>query len=276
MLESLPWVMAIVMLMTLAIHTIETLQYGVSVVGIKTRRLATASTLFGMVLLISRTANMVQAVLMASFVDDAAEGIIPLEDLVLRIRWVLLAATLGSVLGAFLLPTFVRTLTKGVQVFVQYGSYSGLVGAILHRGGLKPKDFERVAATFSKPTPAQVRVTPFNLIPKSFFLTDILVTAFFTVGVVACNYAGALTPENRSATGALSGVCNGIATALLFLLISPRVSRFIDEALNSNEGIVEVRAMAISLAFGKILGTLLAQLFLLPSAWFVAFLASHL
>ncbi len=276
MSDSFPWIMGIVMLTTLAIHSIETLQYGVSFVGIKTRRLATAGTLFGMVLLVSRTANMVQGVLMASFVDDAAEGIIPIDSLVSRIRWVILAATFGSVLGALLLPTFVRYMTKGVELFVHYGSYTGLVGAMIRRGGLKTTDLERIATGISKPTVEQVKVTPFRGIPKSFLLADILVTAFFTVSVVACNYSGALVPENRSATGALSGVTNGIATMLLFLLISPRVSRYIDDALNDPAGIVKVRAMAITLALGKILGTLLAQALLLPSARFVAFLASHL
>ena len=276
MTGSLTWVMGTVMLMTLAIHTIETLQHGVSFVGLKTRRLATAGTLFGMVLLISRTANMVQAVLMASLVDDAAEGKIPIGDLVGELRWVLLAATAGSLLGAALLPTFVRYMTKGVEVFVRYGSYSGLVGAMIRRGGLKSNDLERVVAGLSKPTPKQIRGTPFQGIPKSFFLTDVLVTAFFTVSVVACNYAGALVPENRSATGAMSGVANGIATTLLFLLISPRVSKIIDDALNDPKRIVQVRAMAITLATGKILGTLVAQVLLYPMGRFIAFLACHL
>lgn len=276
MLESLPWVMGIVMLTTLTIHLIETLQYGVSFVGIRTRRLATAGTLFGMILLVSRTANMIQGVFMASFVDDAAEGVIPIDSLVARIRWVLLAATLGSMVGAILLPTFVRYMTKGVELFVHYGSYSGLVGAMIRRGGLKSSDLERIVGGISRPRMEQVKVTPFRGIPKSFLLADILVTAFFTVSVLACNYAGALAPENRSATGALSGVTNGIATMLLFLFISPRVSRLIDNALNDPAGIVQVRAIAVTLAIGKILGTLLAQAVLVPAGSFVAFLASHL
>jgi hypothetical protein len=71
----------------------------------------------------------------------------------------------------------------------------------------------------------------------------------------------------------LSGVINGIATALLFLVISPKVASFVDEALADEEKILALRAMVILLALGKIFGTLLAQALLVPAAKLIAWIA---
>jgi Amj-like protein len=268
--------MLLVMFLTMVIHATESLNYSVSLVGIRTRRLATAGALFGMVLLISRTANMVQGVLMAVFVEETIEKTLPVQDFEWRIRCVLLAATAGSAIGAALLPTFVRYMAKGVELFVRHGSYHGLVGALIKRRGLTRDDFSRAVHGINPPKPAQIRVTPFSTIPWWFYLIDVLVTAVFTVGIVASLYAGVLVPDHRTVTSMMSGVVNGFATALMFLLISPRVSRYVDNALEDPSGLALVRAMAITLVLGKIGGTLAAQALLRPSASILAGLAKML
>jgi len=266
----------LVLLMTAVIHLVEALSYSVSFVGLKTRRLATAGTLFGMVLLVSRTANMVQGVLLASIADDTIRNELAVDSFERTLRLVLLAATMGSVCGALLLPTFVRYMTKGIEVFVRYGSYSGLIGALLRRGGFSREDLGRVTKAFSPPKSEQVKVTPFGAIPVWFYVVDILVTAIFTVGVISALYAGVLAPDHRSATGQMSGVVNGIATALLFLVISPRVSNYVDAALADPAKIHSVRTMAVTLVVGKTVGTLASQVFLKPGADLIAALARWL
>jgi hypothetical protein len=268
--------MLLVVFLTMVIHAVESLSYSVSLVGIRTRRLATAGTLFGMVLLISRTANMIQGVLMGDFADETIRQTLPMEAFEWRIRWVLLAATAGSAIGAVLLPTFVRYMAKGVELFVRHGSYYGLAGALIKRRGLTRDDFARAAHGIAPPKAVQIRATPFSTIPWWFYLVDVLVTAVFTVGVLASLYAGVLVPDHRSVTGQMSGLVNGFATALMFLLISPRVSRYADNALEDPSGLSLVRAMAITLVLGKIGGTLVAQALLWPSATLLAGLAKML
>jgi hypothetical protein len=74
----------------------------------------------------------------------------------------------------------------------------------------------------------------------------------------------------------MSGVVNGIATALLFLVISPRVSNYVDAALADPAKIHSVRTMAVTLVVGKTVGTLASQVFLKPGADLIAALARWL
>lgn len=256
--------MLLVVLLTLVIHSIETLQFAVSFVGIRMKRLALTGTLFSMVLLVSRTANMGQGVLLGSFADTTISSQGDPTSFEMRIRVLLLAATLGSILGALFLPTFIRYLSKSVEVFDRHGSFPGLIGAFFRRGGIQKTDFSRAIKSVSTPKTEQIKVTSFSPIPWWFYVMDILITAVFTVGVLSTLYAGILEPEHRSATGQMSGVVNGLATILMFMFISPRVAKCVDNAIQNSANLNQVRTMVIILVLCKIAGTLIAQALLLP------------
>ncbi len=63
--------LVVVFALTMIIHTAETLSYSVRYAGVKLNKIAVALSLTGIVVLISRTANLVQAPLTAKFVDYA-------------------------------------------------------------------------------------------------------------------------------------------------------------------------------------------------------------
>ena len=59
----------VVFAMTTIIHTAETLSYAVRLAGVRLNKIAVALSLTGMIVLVSRTANMVQGPIAAKFVD---------------------------------------------------------------------------------------------------------------------------------------------------------------------------------------------------------------
>src|SRR5262245_9920448 len=100
--------------LTFAINLIGTLAYAARIAGVRTRRIALAFSLFNALVLISRTANSFQAPLLAKRVESnvlagATEG--ALTDF----RWLLLAASLATIVGALLTPTAQRLFSRGVS-----------------------------------------------------------------------------------------------------------------------------------------------------------------
>jgi hypothetical protein len=105
----------IVFALTFIIHLISTLSYSVRIVGIRTKRIAISFALFNVMVLISRTANGFQAPLLASQVEkNIKEG---LKGDLSDFRFILLAATLATIIGGVLIPTFQRVLSKSVHQF---------------------------------------------------------------------------------------------------------------------------------------------------------------
>jgi Amj-like protein len=98
--------------LTFVIHLIGTLAYSVRIAGTRTRRIALSLSLFNVLVLISRTSNSFQAPLLAKRVEtNIAAGVAGgLNDF----RWLLASATAATVLGAVLIPTFQRLLTRWV------------------------------------------------------------------------------------------------------------------------------------------------------------------
>jgi Alternate to MurJ len=87
--------------LTFAINLIGTLAYAARIAGVRTHRIALAFSLFNALVLISRTANSFQAPLLAKRVErnvPAGTTAGTLEDF----RWLLLAASLATIVGAFL------------------------------------------------------------------------------------------------------------------------------------------------------------------------------
>jgi hypothetical protein len=61
--------LAIVCILTMIIHAAETLSYSIRYAGVKLNKIVVALSLTGIVVLVSRTANMLQAPMTATFID---------------------------------------------------------------------------------------------------------------------------------------------------------------------------------------------------------------
>src|SRR5712675_727644 len=103
----------IVLLLTFLINLITTLSYSVRIVGIRTGRIAISFALFNILVLVSRTANGFQAPLLAKTVETHLGS----PNLLSDFRWLLLSASVATIAGALLVPTFQRVFSRAVLHF---------------------------------------------------------------------------------------------------------------------------------------------------------------
>jgi hypothetical protein len=121
--------------LTFVIHVIATLAYAVRIAGVRTRRIAVSFSLFGIIALVSRTANSFQGPFIAKRVElDIAHHME--HGLLGDFRLFLLTATVASTVGAFLIPTFQRYFSRAVDHFQANRSIPRLLLHIFSRGGV--------------------------------------------------------------------------------------------------------------------------------------------
>ncbi|MEW6183500.1 MAG: lipid II flippase Amj family protein [Bacillota bacterium] len=278
------------MALTVLVHLINTLIYSVRLSGVRTGRLATAYSLFNIIFLIASSANMIQAPLLSSLVERAINrGIAALPsraslDVLLAspvyqqellsldhsIRLVIIAATVGTILGGLLIPAFVQVFSRAILLFEEIGSVPRLIIF-----SLSPRRFYKALKTMRPAAPQTLRkvIRERSGIPKGFLVLNIVVTGVYTTGVLSALYAGALFPHYRATATLLSGIVNGVAAVLLATAVDPTVAMITDQALRGKREEKDVRQMATYLAVTRFLGTLLAQVIFVPGAILIKFVA---
>ncbi|MFL9995790.1 lipid II flippase Amj family protein [Paraburkholderia sediminicola] len=212
--------------LTFVIHVIATLAYAVRIAGVRTRRIAVSFSLFGIIALVSRTANSFQGPFIAKRVEldiarHAAHGL--LGDF----RLFLLTATVASIVGTFLIPTFQRYFSRAVDHFQANRSIPRLLLHIFSRGGVS---YIRIGARL----PSRHNVTQLTGgagVSWTVIGLNVLAMAIWTVGVFASLYAGYLKPDLRVTCANLSSVINGFATVVLAVVIDPQVSVMTDDVI---------------------------------------------
>lgn len=106
-------------LFILIIHSIETLAYAVRLSGARVRLLASALSLFNVMVMVSRLANMMQQPFTGSLVDTAPadNALVFVEN---QYRIIIGAASMGTLIGIILLlPTFVAIFSRGIIHLVE-------------------------------------------------------------------------------------------------------------------------------------------------------------
>jgi hypothetical protein len=250
-------------ILTVVIHLVDTLAYSVRLNSVKSGQVALSFSLFNLFVLVSRTANTFQAPLIGSIIGlSIAEGIDPIFDM----RKVILASTVGTISGIFLIPTFLKIFGAAVRQLEITGSVPSLVVEALHINNIT-----RMVKRATRPRKNMIERLRYREIPKRLLILHALVTGIYTIGVLAANYAAILvTEEHRLAAAASSGMINGIATILLTLFIDPKSAIITDQALKGQRPYTDVKALVVLLIVTKIIGTLLAQLLFLPAATLIA------
>lgn len=263
-----------ILVFTGIIHLTATLGYSVRLAGVRTQRLAIAFSLWNVTSLISSTANTIQAPLLGSVLDESYKllqhgtvGIFAAVES--ELRFVIAAATVGTVLGTLLLPSFVRLFIKGIFVFERVRSVPKMLGMLFH-----PKMLKAMLDNISIPKLGTAkRVMISKGIPRRIVLLNTLVTGIWTIGVLAALYAGFLDHEHVRTTTTMSGIINGVATLLGVLLIDPHVASITDEAARGIRSDEDVKSLSMYLAFSRIAGTIIAQAIFIPAADIIVFIA---
>jgi hypothetical protein len=255
--------------LTFLINLIGSLAYSVRIAGVRTLRIAVSLSLFNILLLVSRTANSFQAPLLAKRVESSLTNTQPsVEDF----RWLLAAASLATIVGAALTPMFQRLFTRAVQRFATDRSLSRLLMRLFSPAG--------VAAVWDAATVPSVKTamasTERPSIAKHVVVINIVATAIWAVGVFASLYAAYLAPELRVTSSNLSGIINGVATILLFVVVDPHLSLITDDVLQGRTSEGYFRRAIVWMLGSRLLGTILAQFLLVPAAIVISTIAGRL
>lgn len=257
----------IILLFTFLINAIETLSYAARLAGTRTARLASAFSLFNIIVIFSRTANMVQMVLIASLIDRAMKTG-SLDTVREQFRWIIGAASIGTVAGALLVPTFVAIFARAIERLEVSGSVPYLL-----KEALQAKYLGAVKHYFRSPSLAVIHSFRIGGVPKRMLVLNTCITAIYTVGVLSALYAGLLSPDRSTTTTLSSGMINGFATILLALTIDPKVALLTDQVLSGKKKGSQMSHMVLMLVISRFLGTVLAQLLFIPGARWVEWMS---
>ncbi len=258
----------IVLILTFIIYIISTLAYSVRIVGVRTGRIAISFAVFNIFALISRTANSIQAPLMAKTIESTIKTGNP-QSLLFIFRWILFSTTLATIIGALLLPTFIKVFGKAVETFSIYRSIPKL---LLH--GFSKSGIEQFKNSVTKPKKENLtQLKILKMIPKKIILLNTIAFAISTVGILASLYAGCLNPDLRTTCSTLASVVNGLSTILMFIFIDPFISMLTDDVIKGECTELQFNRCIIFIVGGLIVGTMLAQLLLVPAAEVISFIA---
>jgi Amj-like protein len=260
-----------VFLLTFAIHLIATLAYGVRIAGVRTRRIMVAFALFNVFVLFGRVANALQAPLIAKRVESQLllNSAHSLEG---DMRWLIFSATVATILGALLIPSFHRVFAKAIEGFAVYRSVPRLIVHSLSTAGIA--HFRDSLVLPARSTVSAARHG--EHLPLRFVVFNMLAEGILTIGVFAALYAGYLQPQFRATASNLSTIITGGATILMVLSIDPYLSMMTDDILDGRITEDFLRHSVVWLVGSRIAGTLLAQALLLPAALLIALVARHL
>ena len=259
----------LVLTFTLIIHLISTLSYSVRIVGIRTRKIAISFALFNIMVLVSRTSNSFQAPLLAKWIENNINaGINPGT---IEIRLILLVTTIATIVGGLLIPTFQRVLSKSVKNFSLHKSVPRL---ILH--GFTKTGINQFKTELKLPDKSNFAIDKslWENFPIKLFIYNIIAVAILTVGVLSSLYAGFIEPDLRTTSSTLSSVVNGLATMLMFIFIDPYLSGLTDDVVEGKFSEIRFRKIIRLMLLSRLIGTLVAQLLLVPFANFIAFIAT--
>jgi hypothetical protein len=254
--------------LTFVIHLIGTLAYSVRIAGVRTKRIAVSLALFSILMLVSRTSNSFLQPFLAKRVETGL-GVPASASLLGDFRWLLISASLATVAGALLIPTFQRVFCRAVLHFQVHRSVPKLILHGFFKGGLS---YIRDVASM----PAASNVTEIRSghgVSGRITLLNVGATALWTVGVFASLYAGVLDPSVRVTSSSLSSIINGGATIMMAVVIDPHMSEMTDDVIEGKVTEGQFRKAIVWLVGSRLAGTVAAQALLVPAAVLIASVA---
>lgn len=239
------------------------------IAAVKTRRVATALSLYNFFQMTVRLMALFYVPLMG-FVVDRAVHAGDIGMLLWQIRFVLLASTLGSILGALSIPTFVRIYMRGIEaVERRHGNLFKLLIDMF-----APRRLGLLVKSYTPPNLEKAKGSTLQGIPGNFLVANVFMTAIWGIGVLAALFASAIVPEYARTATLLSGIINGLATILFSLLVDPSAAVIVDQTVHGIRPESQVKSMVVYMTGGTILGTLLGQVFLYHAALIIAWVTT--
>jgi hypothetical protein len=254
----------LILALTVIVYAVETGAFAARLAGVRTGRLALAGTIYNLLALSARAANALKAPLVAGLADRAAAtGAV--AGLQRDLRLVLLAAALGVGLGALLIPSLARLVTRAVHSYELRGSLPQVVVR-----GLSIQGLVILQDSVEPPKKSSVGRARRWILPQRWLLITVIVSAIYASTGLAALYASSLVPEGARTAIALPTLLNGVGTVLLVLLVDPVTALVTDQAVRGQRPAGDVSNVVVWQVGGRLVGTLLAQLLLLPLAALLA------
>ena len=101
-------------------------------------------------------------------------------------HWLIFAATIGTLLGAFLIPTFQRVL---ISVVNRFNTQRSVPKLLIH--GFSKAGVKRIKEDFTVPTKQNIKhFKDLQKIPKKLLILNTFVVGILTVGSFSAIYAG--------------------------------------------------------------------------------------
>ncbi|WP_379129684.1 lipid II flippase Amj family protein [Paenibacillus sp. sgz500958] len=255
-----------VSLFTFIIHLSETLTYSLRVAGVRLGKLAVALSLSGIILLISRTSNMVQALLTGKIMDSGKHHVDALID---QFHIIIGAATLGTLTALVLFPSAVLLASRVISHLETAGSIP-----VMLRSSVSIQKIQHARYHMRLPKLSMLSRLRTGGLPKRLLVLNTLVTAIYTIGVLAALLASTLTAESSIAASQSSGLINGMATILLTLLIDPHIGLITDKVLRGERELHTLNKIFGLLMVSRLCGTMVAQVLLVPAAYWINWMVS--
>lgn len=276
------WQLIVALIVNAIVQAIQVGAYAARLAGVRTGRIATSISLFNLFVTASRLATLIYTLMLGPLADTAGNAIkilvprsVPLalapdrlaaalhvqQTFEWQLRAIIVAGTLGTVIGSLLLPMFTYMYVRGVRSFEHTKSLPHsllrlfdprVIGAILQRVRL--------------PHYREIFAFSTHGIPRRLLIFNVVVTGIYAIGVVAAYYASILDINVARTAIGISGIINGIGTIAFTLFVDPTSSIIVDEAVKGERPHEEVKAMVFYLSVTAIVGWLLSQLILWPAA----------
>jgi len=255
----LPWQLVLAMALNCVVQALAIAAYAARLAGARSGRVATAISLFNIFATSSRLAQMFYTPMLGALSDRAS--FTTLFAYQWQLRSIVVAGTVGAVLGTLAIPTFVMLYLRAIRSLERNGS---VPKAAL--GLLRMRTLRAVSTEIKFGVATRLRDLPLRNVPKDILILNILVTAVYGIGIVAAAYASVLYPQAARTAVLSSGLVNGFAAIAYNIVVDPASALITDRAVRGERSIDDVRALVLGLSLTAIVGLALSQLLLLPGA----------
>ena len=280
------WQLFVALAINVIVQAIQIGAYAARLAGVRTGRIATSISLFNLFVTASRLATLIYTLMLGPLSDKAGNAIkalvsrhpaVPeMHTLILQIqhnfewqlRLIILAGTVGTIVGSLMLPMFTYLYVRGVRSFERTKSLPHSLARLFN-----PRVAWEVLSQLRMPHYSEIFSFSTRHIPRRLLFFNVVVTGIYAIGVVAAYYASVLDVNvSRTAIG-ISGIINGIGTIAFTFFVDPTSSIIVDEAVKGERPHEEVKSMVFYLSLTAIIGWLISQILLFPAAWIIAAVA---
>jgi len=255
--------------------------YAARLAGVITGRIATSLSLFNLFVTASRLATLVYTIMLGPLSDragHAVSGFLARNNpeavratqhvFEYQLRLIIVAGTVGVILGTFLLPMFLYMFEKGVRSFERTKSLPHSFMRVF-----KPVVIGGILRQIRLPRRGEIATFSLRGIPRRLLIFNVVVTGVYAIGVVAAYYASVLDISVARTAIGISGVINGIGTVAFTFFVDPTSSIIVDEAVKGERPVAEVKSMVFYLSITALAGWILSQVILWPGAELIRFVA---